>query len=87
MLLSNAVFVDRANRQKALSTFQQVAEVMKQKGTSLFIFVEGTRNSSPTPSLLPFKVLSAPESMLKKMHDAEADLLFLHCRKAPSTWL
>lgn len=56
MLLSNAVFVDRANRQQAFSAFKQVAQVMKEKGTSLFIFAEGTRNRSPHPSLLPFKV-------------------------------
>merc|ERR1712072_1094572 len=55
MLLSNAVFVDRANRQQAFSAFKQVAQVMKEKGTSLFIFAEGTRNRSPHPSLLPFK--------------------------------
>jgi len=55
MVLANAVWVDRSNRQSALSTFAKVAEVMKSKGTSLFLFPEGTRFSSKTPTLLPFK--------------------------------
>lgn len=56
MTLSNAVFIDRKNRKSALDTFSKVAAIMKLKSTSLFIFVEGTRNGAQTPSLLPFKV-------------------------------
>jgi len=47
--------VDRANRKSALSTFAKVAQIMKAKGVSLFIFAEGTRHAAKTPGLLPFK--------------------------------
>jgi 1-acyl-sn-glycerol-3-phosphate acyltransferase len=60
MSLSNAVFVDRANRKSALSTFGKVAQQMKQKGVSLFIFAEGTRHASKTPTILPLKVCALP---------------------------
>ncbi len=59
-LHSNAVFVDRANRQSALSQFAKVGETMKRKGVSLLIFAEGTRTSWKQPTLLPFKVYDNP---------------------------
>jgi len=55
MSLSNAVFVDRADRQSAVSQFAKVGEIMKNKGVSLFVFAEGTRTSYEQPTLLPFK--------------------------------
>lgn len=61
MVLANAVWVNRSNRQSALDTFAKVAQVMKSKGTSLFIFPEGTRFSSKVPTLLPFKVRNDTE--------------------------
>ena len=56
MWLSNAVFVDRANRKSALEQFRKVGEIMKRKAVSLFIFAEGTRSATVQPTLLPFKV-------------------------------
>lgn len=41
MWLSNAVFVDRKNRQDAVKTFAKAADDMKRKGMSIFIFAEG----------------------------------------------
>jgi len=55
MWLSNAVFVDRANRKSALEQFRKVGEIMKRKAVSLFIFAEGTRSATVQPTLLPFK--------------------------------
>ncbi|GAA5894261.1 1-acylglycerol-3-phosphate O-acyltransferase SLC1 [Sporobolomyces salmoneus] len=55
MTLSNAVFVNRSKRADAVAIFAKVAQTMKKKSLSLFIFPEGTRSASPVPSLLPFK--------------------------------
>ncbi|GAA5925130.1 1-acylglycerol-3-phosphate O-acyltransferase SLC1 [Sporobolomyces koalae] len=55
MTLSNAVFVNRSKRSDAVAVFAKVAQKMKEKSLSLFIFPEGTRSASPVPSLLPFK--------------------------------
>ncbi|GAA5959171.1 hypothetical protein JCM3765_005094 [Sporobolomyces pararoseus] len=55
MTLSNAVFVNRSKRSDAVAVFAKVAQTMKKKSLSLFIFPEGTRSASPVPSLLPFK--------------------------------
>ncbi|SCZ88819.1 BZ3500_MvSof-1268-A1-R1_Chr2-1g04657 [Microbotryum saponariae] len=55
MTLSNAVFVNRSKRTDAVAMLAKVAQTMKEKVLSLFIFVEGTRSASPVPSMLPFK--------------------------------
>ncbi|BGP62347.1 hypothetical protein NBRC10512_003066 [Rhodotorula toruloides] len=55
MTLSKAVFVNRAKREDAVKVFAKVAAKMKKNSLSLWIFAEGTRSASPTPSLLPFK--------------------------------
>ncbi|GAA5820434.1 hypothetical protein JCM11251_005626 [Rhodosporidiobolus azoricus] len=55
MTFSNAVFVNRTKRDDAIKMFAKVAEEMKRKSLSLFIFPEGTRSASPVPSMLPFK--------------------------------
>ncbi|OWZ45843.1 lysophosphatidate acyltransferase [Cryptococcus neoformans] len=55
MSLSGAVFVNRKNRHDAVKALAIAGEDMKKKGVSLWIFPEGTRSSSPEPSLLPFK--------------------------------
>ncbi|GAA5850332.1 hypothetical protein JCM8547_001835 [Rhodosporidiobolus lusitaniae] len=55
MTFSNAIFIKRAKRDDAIKIFAKVAEEMKAKSLSLFIFPEGTRSASPVPSLLPFK--------------------------------
>ncbi|GAA5908877.1 hypothetical protein JCM6882_005472 [Rhodosporidiobolus microsporus] len=55
MTFSNAIFVNRTKRDDAIKMFAKVAEEMKRKSLSLFIFPEGTRSASPVPSMLPFK--------------------------------
>ncbi|KAI5481929.1 1-acylglycerol-3-phosphate acyltransferase [Pseudohyphozyma bogoriensis] len=56
MTLSNAVFINRAKgKADAVAMFAKVADTMKAKVLSLFIFPEGTRSHSATPTLLPFK--------------------------------
>lgn len=55
MNLSGTVFVDRGNSAKAHRSLEAAGEGMKARRTSLFIFVEGTRHSEETPTLLPFK--------------------------------
>ncbi|KAJ6263300.1 1-acyl-sn-glycerol-3-phosphate acyltransferase [Drechslerella dactyloides] len=55
MTLSGTVFIDRANRQSALSTFDKAAAEMKSRRQSVWIFPEGTRSYATTPMLLPFK--------------------------------
>ncbi|SCV71831.1 BQ2448_4525 [Microbotryum intermedium] len=55
MTLSNAVFINRSKRTDAVVMLAKVAQTMKDKVLSLFIFVEGTRSASPVPSMLPFK--------------------------------
>lgn len=55
MNLSGTVFVDRGNSAKAHRSLEAAGEGMKARQTSIFIFVEGTRHSEETPTLLPFK--------------------------------
>ncbi|KAK4053880.1 1-acylglycerol-3-phosphate O-acyltransferase [Microbotryomycetes sp. JL221] len=55
MTLSNTVFINRSKRADAVAIFAKVAQTMKSKALSLFIFPEGTRSASETPTLLPFK--------------------------------
>ena len=55
MLLSGAVFIDRADRAQALKAFEGAAKVMKERQQSVFMFPEGTRSYSTEPMLLPFK--------------------------------
>ncbi|KAF9410949.1 1-acylglycerol-3-phosphate O-acyltransferase [Podila epigama] len=53
--LSNAIFIDRKNHQKAIeSTSQAVADMEKNK-SGIWIFPEGTRSHFKTADLLPFK--------------------------------
>jgi len=55
MALSGTVFIDRADRQRALKAFEGAAEVMRRKKQSVFIFPEGTRSNAEEPMLLGFK--------------------------------
>ena len=55
MSLSYTVFIDRANRAVARSTFDNAAATMKASRQSVFIFPEGTRSYAEEPTLLPFK--------------------------------
>ncbi|KAF2858955.1 putative 1-acylglycerol-3-phosphate acyltransferase [Piedraia hortae CBS 480.64] len=55
MLLSKAVFIQRKSHTKALAAFAGAAEQMHTNKQSVFLFPEGTRSYSPSPTLLPFK--------------------------------
>lgn len=55
MALSKTVFIDRSNRQAAVSAFDSAAKTMHDEKQSVFIFPEGTRSYAETPMLLPFK--------------------------------
>ncbi len=52
MRAAGHIFIDRQNRQRAFSAYDQAAEII-QGGTSAVVFAEGTR--SRTGELLPFK--------------------------------
>jgi len=51
--LSGNVLIDRANRKKSISTIGQVANAIKNKGVSIWMFPEGTRSRGR--GLLKFK--------------------------------
>ena len=55
MSLSGTLFIDRANRKNALAAFDKIAEEIKNKRQSIWIFPEGTRSYSTEATLLPFK--------------------------------
>ncbi|PGH23631.1 hypothetical protein AJ80_02237 [Polytolypa hystricis UAMH7299] len=55
MALSGTVFIDRGNRQTAVTAMDGAAELMRRERQSVFIFPEGTRSYSAEPMLLPFK--------------------------------
>lgn len=55
MTLSGAIFIDRGNSVKAQQSLNNAGEAMKARGTSLFMFPEGTRHNAPKAGLLPFK--------------------------------
>ncbi|KAI8375040.1 hypothetical protein EDC96DRAFT_572168 [Choanephora cucurbitarum] len=55
MILSKAVFLDRADRASAVKAAKKAAIDIHQKNTSVWIFPEGTRGNSSDIDLLPFK--------------------------------
>ncbi|KII94613.1 hypothetical protein PLICRDRAFT_96444 [Plicaturopsis crispa FD-325 SS-3] len=55
MTMSGTVFIDRGNSAKAQRSLEAAGEGMKARGTSLYMYPEGTRHSGEEPSLLPFK--------------------------------
>ncbi|GME81352.1 unnamed protein product [Ambrosiozyma monospora] len=55
MWLSGAFFLDRSNRQKSIDTLNNALTKLKKTKGGLFIFPEGTRSYSATPTLLPIK--------------------------------
>lgn len=55
MMLSGTVFIDRANRQNAVATFDTAVKQIQSKNQSVWIFPEGTRSNFTDPDLLPFK--------------------------------
>ena len=55
MMLSGAVFVDRSSNKNAIRSLAEAGAKMKQNGTSIWLFPEGTRTLSPKASMKPFK--------------------------------
>lgn len=55
MVLSKAVFINRKDRKDAITAFNRIGNEIKDRGISVWIFPEGTRCTTPSPSLLPFK--------------------------------
>lgn len=55
MTLSGAVFIDRKNNTRAVQSVAAAGDTMKQRGTSLWLFPEGTRTNQEKTDLLPFK--------------------------------
>jgi len=52
---SGAVFLDRSNNANAVKSLAEAGETMKTRGTSLWLFPEGTRSLKKENKLLPFK--------------------------------
>ncbi|XP_025112854.1 1-acyl-sn-glycerol-3-phosphate acyltransferase alpha-like isoform X2 [Pomacea canaliculata] len=52
-ILTGTIFIDRLNREKALSTMEETAAGIRNKKVKVFIFPEGTRNHDG--GVLPFK--------------------------------
>ncbi|KAI7869347.1 hypothetical protein BDF14DRAFT_354651 [Spinellus fusiger] len=55
MTLSNAIFLDRKNRDSAIKEAQKAADDIHSKKLSVWLFPEGTRGREGEASLLPFK--------------------------------
>ncbi|KAI9495413.1 hypothetical protein BDB00DRAFT_760191 [Zychaea mexicana] len=55
MTLSNAIFLDRKNRDNAIKEARQAAEDIHNKNISVWLFPEGTRGHASKIDLLPFK--------------------------------
>lgn len=55
MSASGTFFLDRSNRQSAIDTLNAALTDLKTNKGGLFMFPEGTRSYSATPTLLPFK--------------------------------
>ncbi|KAK0230266.1 hypothetical protein IW262DRAFT_1337312 [Armillaria fumosa] len=55
MIMSGAIFVDRGNNARAVSSLKAAGETMKSGGVSLWMYPEGTRHLSKDNNLLPLK--------------------------------
>lgn len=55
MAASGTFFLDRSNKESAIRTLNKALDDLKSNKGGLFMFPEGTRSYSPTPTLLPFK--------------------------------
>ncbi|KAK0461632.1 uncharacterized protein EV420DRAFT_1265922 [Desarmillaria tabescens] len=55
MIMSGAIFVDRGNNARAVSSLKAAGETMKSGGVSLYMYPEGTRHLSEENNLLPLK--------------------------------
>lgn len=55
MAMAGTVFIDRSNNGSAVQSLKVAGEGMKARGTSLWIFAEGTRTSQEIPNMRPLK--------------------------------
>ncbi|KAJ3062504.1 1-acylglycerol-3-phosphate O-acyltransferase [Podochytrium sp. JEL0797] len=55
LYMAENIFICRENKSSAKKTMQFVADEMKRKNVSIFMFPEGTRSNQTDNSLLPFK--------------------------------
>ncbi|QPG77314.1 hypothetical protein FOA43_004723 [Brettanomyces nanus] len=55
MYLSGTFFLDRANREESVHTLDLALKDLKEREGGVYMFPEGTRSYSSTPTLLPFK--------------------------------
>lgn len=55
MLMAGCIFIDRANPTAARKSLNEGVTTMKRHRLGVWIFPEGTRHQSPTPSMLPLK--------------------------------
>ncbi|CEI99928.1 hypothetical protein RMCBS344292_14003 [Rhizopus microsporus] len=55
MRLSNAIFLDRKNRENAIKEARKASEDIRRKGVNVWVFPEGTRGHESEVTLLPFK--------------------------------
>ncbi|KXS19535.1 acyltransferase [Gonapodya prolifera JEL478] len=55
VFFTNMFLIDRGNHDHAMATMARVSKTMSEKKLSLYIYPEGTRSNSSTPSLLPLK--------------------------------
>ena len=55
MMLSGALFIDRSKNTQAVNSLGAAGQLMKQLGTSLWMFPEGTRHCQEVPDMLPLK--------------------------------
>lgn len=55
MSASGTFFLDRSNKQSAITTLNKALDQLKSNKGGLFMFPEGTRSYSSKPVLLPFK--------------------------------
>ncbi|KAI9010855.1 hypothetical protein CLU79DRAFT_772993 [Phycomyces nitens] len=55
MTLSNAIFLDRKNRDSAVKEAQKASDDIHRKNTNVWLFPEGTRGHESEITMLPFK--------------------------------
>ncbi|KAJ7650784.1 1-acyl-sn-glycerol-3-phosphate-acyltransferase [Roridomyces roridus] len=55
LYLTGSLFVERGTGTRAIASFRRASATLREQRVSLLVFPEGTRNRSPTASLLPFK--------------------------------
>lgn len=53
--LGNNILIDRGNKKSSIAGLSEAVEAIRERKASIWIFPEGTRNTSPDVDLLPFK--------------------------------